>query len=425
MGIPEAIAIFSSASIALNNVKRKNLIYMILTYLLVIYFLKNTLPLGISSLFLYISIAIILHIFSKVKIERCFILTAIILGIKILTEVMTVTLINFMGINLQSILDNSTLKNLSCYVSLLFMFIIMKLVKYRYFIKRLDLRNISIKNKYTQQVLFYISILIMAITGILILLIYSLSEMHYNIEILMRIFVALSFIFILIALIITLINYDKRKVLNELEKNLMEKSLKQMEDSVDALRVQRHDYMNHLQIILMQMSTGKIEDAKRYILGMADYDSDVDIDFITGNHFLDAILNTKKLRASRYDIDLTACIDSLLDDIELSDSEMSSILLNIIDNAIDELKTYEKDYKYVHIDIYKCEYYHNISIKNNGSKIIDTKKIFELGYSSKDEGRGYGLYSIKKLLESYKCMIEVDSDDLETEFYIQIPINKK
>ena len=52
MGIPEAIAIFSSASIALNNVKRKNLIYMILTYLLVIYFLKNTLPLGISSLFL-------------------------------------------------------------------------------------------------------------------------------------------------------------------------------------------------------------------------------------------------------------------------------------------------------------------------------------------------------------------------------------
>ena len=205
----------------------------------------------------------------------------------------------------------------------------------------------------------------------------------------------------------------------------MEKSLKQMEDSVDALRVQRHDYMNHLQIILMQMSTGKIEDAKRYILGMADYDSDVDIDFITGNHFLDAILNTKKLRASRYDIDLTACIDSLLDDIELSDSEVSSILLNIIDNAIDELKTYEKDYKYVHIDIYKCEYYHNISIKNNGSKIIDTKKIFELGYSSKDEGRGYGLYSIKKLLESYKCMIEVDSDDLETEFYIQIPINKK
>lgn len=425
MGIPEAIAIFSSASMALNNVKRKNLIYMILTYLLVIYFLKNTLPLGISSLFLYISIAIILHIFSKVKIVRCFILTAIILGIKILTEVMTVTLINFMGINLQSILDNSMLKNLSCYVSLLFMFIIMKLVKYRYFIKRLDLRNISIKNKYTQQVLFYISILIMAITGILILLIYSLSEMHYNIEILMRIFVALSFIFILIALIITLINYDKRKVLNELEKNLMEKSLKQMEDSVDALRVQRHDYMNHLQIILMQMSSGKIEDAKRYILGMADYDSDVDIDFVTGNHFLDAILNTKKLRASRYDIDLTACIDSLLDDIELSDSEVSSVLLNIIDNAIDELKTYEKDYKYVHIDIYKCEYYHNISIKNNGSKIIDTKKIFELGYSSKDEGRGYGLYSIKKLLESYKCMIEVDSDDLETEFYIQIPINKK
>ncbi len=41
------------------------------------------------------------------------------------------------------------------------------------------------------------------------------------------------------------------------------------------------------------MLTGKIEDTKRYLLGIADYDSDVDIDFITENHFLDVILNTK------------------------------------------------------------------------------------------------------------------------------------
>jgi two-component system, LytTR family, sensor histidine kinase AgrC len=423
MAIPEAIVIFYSISIVTNKIKAKDVIYMSLIYILILYFTKNALPMGVSTLVLGFSIAIITYIFSKIKIVYCFILTAMISVLKILTEVVTITLINFMGLNLQSMLGNNRLKLLAFYISLVFMISIMKLIKYRYFTSISDLKNITIKNKYAQQVIFYISVLIMSMIGIIVLLIYSLSDMHYDVEILIRIFIAFSFMVILISLIVTLINYDRRKALNELQKNLMEKSLKQMEDSVDALRVQRHDYMNHLQIILMQMSSGKVDDAKRYILGMADCSSNVSIDFVTGNHCIDAILNTKKLRASKYNIDLTACVDSLLNNIELTDSEFSSILLNIIDNAIDELKTSDKDYKYVHVDIYKSEEYHNISIKNNGAKIKDTKKIFEMGYSSKAEGRGYGLYSIKKLLDSYNCIIEVESDDIETEFYIQIPID--
>nr|WP_276510618.1 GHKL domain-containing protein [Paeniclostridium hominis] len=195
-----------------------------------------------------------------------------------------------------------------------------------------------------------------------------------------------------------------------------------MKDTVDVLRLQRHDYMNHLQVILLQISNGKNEDARNYILGISNDDSSGITYFSTGNSYIDAILNTKKRRALKYDIQLTACIDSLLEDIELSDSEISSILLNIIDNAIDELKKHNKDYKYIHIDVYKEEYYHNISIKNNGSIIKDKKKIFELGYSSKGINRGYGLYAIKKLLESYNCSIDVYSDDMETEFNIQVPI---
>lgn len=422
MGIPEAVIMFSSIGIVTKDIKRKNIVYMSLIYILLLYFLDNNFPLGISNVLLFFFSAIIVKSFSNVNIAQSFIITAIVLGIRMTAEVITITLINFMGINLNFILNNELLRILSCYMAILFMAIFMKLVKYKYFKQTADLKNMSEKNKYTQQVLLYVSILIMAIIGILILLLYSVSSMHYNTEIMVRVFVVLSLILILIALIFMVINYDKRKALNELEKSLMEKNLKQMEDSVDALRVQRHDYMNHLQIILMQVTSGKIEDARRYILSMADYDSNVSIDFVTGNHCIDAILNTKKLRASKYNIDLTACVDSLLEHVELTDSEISSILLNIIDNAIDELKYLNKEYKYVHVDIYEDGNYHNICIKNNGSKIKDTKKIFEMAYSSKGENRGYGLYSIKNLLEAYKCYIDVESDDMETEFNIRVPI---
>lgn len=424
MGIPEAVVMFYSIGIAIKDIKRKDIVYMSFLYVFIWYFLDKIVPLGVSNVLLFVASAIIVKFFSNLNIAQSFIITAIVLGIRMTSEVITITLINVMGINLDFILNNSILRILACYMAILFMAIFMKLIKYKYFKQTMDLKNISEKNKYAQQVLLYVSVLIMAIIGILILLLYSVSGMHYDAEIIARIFVVLSLILILIVLIFMVINYDKRKALNELEKSLMEKNLKQMEDSVDALRIQRHDYMNHLQIILMQVTSGKIEDARRYILSMADYDSNVSVDFVTGNHCIDAILNTKKLRASKYNIDLTACIDSILENIELTDSEISSILLNIIDNAIDELKFSERDYKYVHVDIYEEESYYNICIKNNGSKIKDTKKIFEMAYSSKGENRGYGLYSIKKLLEGYKCSIDVESDNMETEFNIKVPFAK-
>lgn len=422
MGIPEAIVIFSSIGIIIDKINRKQIMSMSITYVLAMAFLKNTLPISISNLLLYFTIAIIIHIYSKVNLVRCFIVTALILGIKMITEVITITFISFTGVNLNVILGNNFLRTLSCYVSLLFMIVLMKILKYKYFFHTLDIKKISEKNRYMQHILLYISFLTMSIIGVLILLIYNVSNMGFGMEIVMRTFIVLALVIILFTLLISIINYDKRKALNELEKKLMEKNLKQMEENIDALRIQRHDYMNHLQIILMQMSSGKIEDAKRYILGMADCDSNISVYFLTGNHCIDAILNTKKLKASKSGIDLTACIDSLLENIELSDSEVSSILLNIIDNAIDELENSDKEYKYVHVEIYIDEGYHNICIKNNGSKIEDTKKIFEIAYSSKGENRGYGLYSIKQLLEEHNCSIDVESDDIETEFNIQIPI---
>lgn len=44
--------------------------------------------------------------------------------------------------------------------------------------------------------------------------------------------------------------------------------------------------------------------------------------------------------------------------------------------------------------------------------------------SSKGSNRGYGLFSIKQLLLKNKCNIYVLSDEEETEFIIEIPVQK-
>ena len=172
-------------------------------------------------------------------------------------------------------------------------------------------------NKQIESMVLYISALIMIIMGIVVLLVYNNKSLVYSTERFLILFLIFSFILILIGLILILINYNKRKVLDEVERNLIENNLKQMKDTVDVLRLQRHDYMNHLQVILLQISNGKNEDARNYILGISSDDSSGITYFSTGNSYIDAILNTKKRRVLKYDIQLTACIDSLLEDIEL------------------------------------------------------------------------------------------------------------
>lgn len=423
INIPEALVIFSSLSVIVEKeIRKKDIIYMALIYSVICFILKNNFPVGLNNIFMSISIAIIIYLYSKLNLARCCIATIITLSTILFFEMLSIVFISFIGINLESVLENQMLKILVYYIPISVMFIVIRLLKYKKFIKKVDNSSKMYINKQIESMILYISALIMIIMGIVVLLVYNNKSLVYSTERFLILFLTFSFILILIGLILILINYNKRKVLDEVERNLIENNLKQMKDTVDVLRLQRHDYMNHLQVILLQISNGKNEDARNYILGISSDDSSGITYFSTGNSYIDAILNTKKRRALKYDIQLTACIDSLLEDIELSDSEISSILLNIIDNAIDELKKHNKDYKYIHIDVYKEEYYHNISIKNNGSIIKDKKKIFELGYSSKGINRGYGLYAIKKLLESYNCSIDVCSDDMETEFNIQVPI---
>lgn len=426
INIPEALVIFSSLSVIVEKeIRKKDVIYMALIYSIICFILKNNFPVGLNNIFMSISIAIIIYLYSKVNLARCCIATIITLSTILFFEILSIVFISFIGINLEHVLENQILKILVYYIPISIMFIVIRLLKYKKFIKKVDNISKMYINKQIESMILYISALTMVIMGIVVLLVYNNKNLVYSTERFLILFLTFSFILILIGLILILINYNKRKVLDEVERNLTENNLKQMKDTVDILRLQRHDYMNHLQVILMQISNGKNEDAKNYILGISNNDSSGITYFSTGNSYIDAILNTKKRRALKYDIQLTACIDSLLEDIELSDSELSSILLNIIDNAIDELKKHNKDYKYIHVDVYKEEYYHNISIKNNGSIIKDKKKIFELGYSSKGINRGYGLYAIKKLLESYNCILDVYSDEMETEFNIQVPITAK
>lgn len=425
ISIPEAIVLYMLTNMFIGNKLRFNqILKMSLVYGIGCYLIKNIAPNEISVILIFILYGTLYYIYSKSRVSSCFVALAISYGMKFVSEFILIIVLSINGISIAQILDNQVSKIIVSYLTLIIPLIVYKL-NYKKNLNIFNTRSLKKrkvdKNKFiTYGLIIMGSLNVLVMTGIVIITNISSYKVYDKYEIVL-ISTAILSVLCVISLIIMVLVIDKNKDIVQIENNLMVNNIKQINDTVDLLRTQKHDYMNHLQVILMQITNDKNEDARRYILGLADEVKCTSSSFDTGNNYLDAILNFKSAKCIEYNIELTACIDSMLEDTVFEDTQLSSIFLNIIDNAIDELQKLNLKNKYIHVDTYKEDCNHIISIKNNGSKILDTNKIFEMGVSSKGNNRGYGLYSIKQMLLRNKSSICVFSDEYETEFLIKIP----
>jgi signal transduction histidine kinase len=117
------------------------------------------------------------------------------------------------------------------------------------------------------------------------------------------------------------------------------------------------------------------------------------------------------------------------------ENELKQVLINILNNARDELKNKELHEKFIFIDVYKDERYVIISIKDNAGGILEENinKIFEPYFTTKhkSQGTGIGLFMCEEIIVKHlKGKIEVKNinyvyDDYQytgAEFIIKIPL---
>lgn len=120
-------------------------------------------------------------------------------------------------------------------------------------------------------------------------------------------------------------------------------------------------------------------------------------------------------KSINYKLDIKCNSEILVDE-----NRFLSCIINILKNAIESIS----DIGEIHIETYKESYFSVIHISNNGIKIPDEIKdnIFKYGYTTKENGSGYGLYICKQYLESQNATLDlVRSDDEFTIFEIKIP----
>jgi len=192
-----------------------------------------------------------------------------------------------------------------------------------------------------------------------------------------------------------------------------------------TLRAQRHDFLNHLQVVYSLIDLKSFDEAAQYIEKVYSDIQKINVVLKTQIPAVNAILQAKIQMCESRDIRVVAEIHSTLSDVAIPEWELCRVLGNIIDNSINALQESERaGDKILKIELFESIRHHGFRITNNGPAIPQEirRKIFEPGFTTRaGKGDGMGLTICRKILSEYGGSLKVESDSEATSFEGLIP----
>ncbi|WP_066057767.1 ATP-binding protein [Robertmurraya korlensis] len=214
---------------------------------------------------------------------------------------------------------------------------------------------------------------------------------------------------------------------SELQK--MTEELSRIKQYANAQRALTHEHSNKLHIILGLLIHNKLKDAIEFIKKESNLQSKL-LRFLTekvSDPLIHALLQGKFIQAQELGVSLYILPDSHLtfQFNELQKDAILTVLGNVIENALDEVKEYKDGKREVSIFFSDNgdDVIFEIDDSGNGIKKQDYLHIFEQGFSTKKgQHRGTGLALSRKVLQDVGGEIFLEDGDLGGAcFIISIP----
>ena len=200
-------------------------------------------------------------------------------------------------------------------------------------------------------------------------------------------------------------------------------SYRDLERLNSDLRAQRHDYLNHLQVVYGLMELEEYDELKNYLAPIYKGMMKTGKALKTKNPAVNALLRAKMEEAESKGIDFYVEVTSDLSGLKAEPWELCKVLANLMDNAITALEAIPSEKK-LRVDIGEDRDSYRFSVANNGPVIPEElqESIFREGFTTKKEsGHGMGLSIVTQVLKTYKGTISLSSTEEETVFRIRVP----
>lgn len=201
----------------------------------------------------------------------------------------------------------------------------------------------------------------------------------------------------------------------------LEQTNTQMDALNHTLRAQRHDFLNHLQVVYSLMEMHEYDEATDYLEKVYQEIRAVSSVMRTQSAAVNALLQVKAAACQEAGIALELSIQSSLEELAMPRWELCRVLGNLLDNAMEACQAAQAPL--IRLEITENLRGFLMSVRNNGPAIPPEmgERIFEPGVSSKGEGRGLGLSIVRQTLEDYGGQIDFFSNEEETVFRVTLP----
>lgn len=226
---------------------------------------------------------------------------------------------------------------------------------------------------------------------------------------------------IILAICIFVLLFTYRR-LRKLYEDLQD-SYRQLENLNSELRAQRHDYLNHLQVVYGLMELEEYDELLDYLQPVYKDMQKTGKALKTSKPAINALLKAKMDEAESRKIDFYIEVKSDLKNLEAEDWELCKVIANLLDNAMTALEEKEGEKK-ISLEIMEDKEGYRFDVSNNGPMIQPEMQemIFRQGISTKKgEGHGMGLYIVANVVKSYKGTIKLTSEENETTFSFSLP----
>ena len=205
------------------------------------------------------------------------------------------------------------------------------------------------------------------------------------------------------------------------QRQMLEDAYRQLEALNGTLRAQRHDFMNHIQVIY---SLTELEDrpaALEYMERLYTSVRSAGRSLKTASPAVNALLAAKSAACQEKNVPFLTDIHSDWKDCPVPGWEMCRILGNLIDNALDAPAGEAP--KALCVALWEDVKGFHFAVENNGAPVPEEiqDSLFQRGFSTKGPGRGMGLSIVQEILEQYGGQIDLDSTPRRTRFHGLIP----
>lgn len=195
----------------------------------------------------------------------------------------------------------------------------------------------------------------------------------------------------------------------------------------DALRAKTHEFMNQLHVILGMVHMGKQDELASYIRRITN-NQQMEIGTVSRlvqDPILAGFLLSKwsiaRERGVRLEISGSHSLPRL-EDPELV-HELVTILGNLIENGFEAVESEANEAKELRVFLGYDGEKLTLSVEDNGSGIPEDQReaIFDKGFSTKGDDRGYGLHLVRESVERLGGSLNLTSGDGGTRFSVELP----